>query len=602
MSVRFREIALRGFESYRDEQRISLEDHVTLLAGRNNVGKSALLRALARVSGNHQSYPADSALESGFRLTVTIEVDRETLVKRTHEALAPELQRRPSHSLSAVFAPGHGGQPSHIERLELLELEWVSEGPPERSPGWTRGGIENAATGVGEFQDLMRELVGRVRYLAPARIEQGPQSLRAEEELTSEGRNLTAVMFQGRGGNPRRMQRIDAFMKACFPEIETITVAAAPDQPASPTGEPMVYYEGRDAPVPLRSCGTGVEAMLRFAVEIVDRRRPQLFLIDEPQAYLHPHAERQFLSLIEANADHQYLIATHSHVLLNSRPLSNARLITLDNGASRVTTPGEVNQVLDEIGLTGVALGLAERVVWVEGPSEEAALEVLLETAPEVAVRSGVTIKHMPLGVSHFNRADRRGRNAHQMCAEIVKAVLPTGLEMTFLFDRDERTPDDVVAIREASGGRAVFTPGRELENLFLTIELLEPFLRELALAAERKPPTGDEIRAELERLTHDTGNDRLYAAQPMPGVDPLQVVKGSALLDQLTWHFAVTEYDKTLHGRRLAQLAVERAPQTLNPLLSVLGDLGEDWQAQWNERSAHASHVAESDQGAASS
>ena len=44
MSLRTFEI--QGFQSYINPQKIELETHLTVLAGRNNVGKSALLRAL----------------------------------------------------------------------------------------------------------------------------------------------------------------------------------------------------------------------------------------------------------------------------------------------------------------------------------------------------------------------------------------------------------------------------------------------------------------------------------------------------------------------------------------------------------------------------
>ena len=52
--------------------------------------------------------------------------------------------------------------------------------------------------------------------------------------------------------------------------------------------------------------------MLALAVGVLTATEPQLFLIDEPQAYLHPAAERSMLSLLESHPQHQYIIATHS--------------------------------------------------------------------------------------------------------------------------------------------------------------------------------------------------------------------------------------------------------------------------------------------------
>jgi len=39
-------LTIQGFQSYRDPQTIEFDSHLTLVAGRNDVGKTALLRVL----------------------------------------------------------------------------------------------------------------------------------------------------------------------------------------------------------------------------------------------------------------------------------------------------------------------------------------------------------------------------------------------------------------------------------------------------------------------------------------------------------------------------------------------------------------------------
>src|SRR5919201_4351279 len=44
--MRLNRLTLRGFQSYETEQVINFDPNITLLAGRNNVGKTALLRSI----------------------------------------------------------------------------------------------------------------------------------------------------------------------------------------------------------------------------------------------------------------------------------------------------------------------------------------------------------------------------------------------------------------------------------------------------------------------------------------------------------------------------------------------------------------------------
>lgn len=65
------EIRLQGVQSYHDEQVIRLEPGMTLLAGRNNVGKSALLRALRLFSEPQPGLREDFKLALSWTSTST---------------------------------------------------------------------------------------------------------------------------------------------------------------------------------------------------------------------------------------------------------------------------------------------------------------------------------------------------------------------------------------------------------------------------------------------------------------------------------------------------------------------------------------------------
>jgi hypothetical protein len=238
--VRINEVALTDFQSYRDEQRVPLDAHLTLLAGRNNAGKSALLRGLW--TAHEPQYGAGDR----FRLTVAVTVEADRLVAPLGDPsladVVAQLESRPSHTLRGAFTatPTKSGvgplDQLTFERLELLELGWLAVGKAHQNPGWVKGGVEGAATAVAELQDAVRAALGSMRYLAPARIDPSQRAMRASPQLMPEARNLAEVLFYLANNDLRRMRRIVGFMRRCFPAIEEITVAQDIDQ-SSASGE-----------------------------------------------------------------------------------------------------------------------------------------------------------------------------------------------------------------------------------------------------------------------------------------------------------------------------------------------------------------------------
>src|ERR1700733_1407406 len=83
MAMRLQRIALQGFQSYGEEQTVEIDQHLTLLAGRNNVGKSALLRALQIPVERQEGVAAD------FSITYTWSVSAEDIIP--HAAGSTEM-------------------------------------------------------------------------------------------------------------------------------------------------------------------------------------------------------------------------------------------------------------------------------------------------------------------------------------------------------------------------------------------------------------------------------------------------------------------------------------------------------------------------------
>jgi hypothetical protein len=250
-------------------------------------------------------------------------------------------------------------------------------------------------------------------------------------------------------------------------------------------------------------------------------------------------------------------------------PLSSARLLTIEEGETRVTEFPRASDLLSELGITAADLWLAEDVLWVEGASEVEVARVLAPDLPtEVAIRA------MP-DASRFSSASTQQAEAtFRFCREVVEAVTPLPVRMLFLFDRDEKSTELLEEIRRASGGKARFLDVRELENLFLDAELIEMALRERAEFLGIEAASTDHIRDALDTLL-ELHEDRALFPRALDAEEtPRDFVRGSEVLRRLYWETTTSKYDKVRDGKRLAELAVNDKPELLEPLRTVIEEL----------------------------
>ncbi len=555
---------------------------MTLIAGRNDVGKSALLRGL-RVLAETSSEGARREFEITFRWsvpTVFLVEANPGVTAQGHPnwLLGPESQivattfrliQPPEETRGAI-------NPSLLRcmRLELVELGLIAEVPDGGEPTdirWTGGPYSGSDAFISGFINLIESACREIAYLAPRRIQPGPRAMIATRLLTPTGENLLEVIFHMQTNEPMtRYRALQDFISEAFPQIATVTARTPEGQPGA---ELHVIYKGApDRLVPLSQCGTGIEQMLALGAAVLTNPSPRLFLIDEPQAYLHPHAERSFDRFLQEHRQHQYAIATHSTFLLSTNPLSRTRLLTVRDGETVAVRPTAEITVLEEIGLTPADLWLTERILWVEGPSEVEILQTLIATSDDPRVR-GILTRPLPTASRFSARGGRGAQQVFEFLRNIATAISPLPLTMLFVFDRDEKSEEVRSKISAASGGRARFLPVREVENLLLhppsIFELVALRCGDLGLDV----PAMADVEAAFEEEIGRTSDRKLFPQGVVDG-DAEGSVVGSEVLDRIHRRFLTTEYRKVQDGTELVRFVQRDAPEKLTPLQTLLEEL----------------------------
>ena len=130
-------------------------------------------------------------------------------------------------------------------------------------------------------------------------------------------------------------------------------------------------------------------AMLYVALTAPAQR---FILLEEPNSFLHPRALRELLAILaEIGGKHQFFITTHSSDVLRTIKASTVTLLEYDGQRTTIkqTTGDKLHELqagLVDLGISLTDLHGCDKVLWVEGETEEAIFPMLLRHFfPEMA-------------------------------------------------------------------------------------------------------------------------------------------------------------------------------------------------------------------------
>ena len=239
--------------------------------------------------------------------------------------------------------------------------------------------------------------------------------------------------------------------------------------------------------------GFGFQVWCQMLTHLVQSRDSSIFLIDEPDIYLHSELQRQLLMLLETLGP-DILIATHSTEIISEAAANDIVLVDKNRKlARRINEPTQLSEVFSRLGsnLNPILTQLAKtrRAIFVEGNDFQIFSRFARKlNLDDLGRRSSFAV----IPIEGFNpdrvRSLKKG----------IETTLGGEIRAAVVLDRDFRSDDECQAIKtqlEGSCDLARILTSKEVENSLLVPEAIDRAARKRV--AERVRRTGTEIEYE---------------------------------------------------------------------------------------------------------
>ncbi|MGV8080109.1 MAG: ATP-dependent endonuclease [Syntrophales bacterium] len=258
--------------------------------------------------------------------------------------------------------------------------------------------------------------------------------------------------------------------------------------------------------------GFGFQVWCQMLTFMVMNKSASLFIIDEPDIYLHSDLQRQLVSELRTLGP-DILIATHSTEIISEADPDEILVVTKKaRAAKRIADPSQLRQIFNTLGsnLNPILTQLArsKRVVYVEGKD----FQIMARFATKLGIRS-VALR------SNFAVVPTEGFNPlkAKTFTDGVKATLASKILVAVIFDRDYRSDSEVeneLSDLNQFCDYAHIHAKKEIENFLLVPEALERAIVQRIEEHNKRTGSSTIFTNDVEKILNDITEEMKYDVQ----------------------------------------------------------------------------------------
>lgn len=386
-------------------------------------------------------------------------------------------------------------------------------------------------------------------------------------QLHPSGRNLPEALNILQG-NAALFEDYVGLVAEVLPQVKWLSVRAVPEG-----HEIAVWSHGRqttrdDLAVPLDETGSGVAQVLAILYVVVTSYESKTIIIDEPQSFLHPASGVKLVEILKRYPQHQFLLATHSPSIIAAAKPTNILNLCYGQetklevfGLHKATS---FNSFLSSAGLHLQDVFGADRILWVEGPTEQQAFPEIIDILTDIQLMGTAIVPVRATG-------DLEGRDAKrifEMYRTLTRgnALLPPVL--AFILDPETRDEQERKELIEQSARTARFLSRRMFENYLLNPEAIAAVMNSIE-GFRAYPVRSEDVARHLEE---SRSNKKYFSPVPLSG-NWLEAINASKVLEDVFAELSEKRvaYRKPDHSVQLTRWLLANAPGDLKDIAEIL-------------------------------
>ena len=315
--------------------------------------------------------------------------------------------------------------------------------------------------------------------------------------------------------------------------------------------------------VPIDQVGTGVGNALAMLYVTLTAQTQRFILLEEPNSFLHPRALRELLAILaEIGGKHQFFITTHSSDVLRTVKASTVTLLEYDGQQTTVkqATGDKLHELqagLIDLGISLTDLHGCDKVLWVEGETEEAIFPLLLRHFfPEMA--QGIAV--LPLyATGDFESKKYEPKKVAAIYEKLCTGSFLAPPMVAIALDRERRKLSEIEQVQKDCEGVVHFLPKTMLEDYLLDADAIAIVLNQPEITPAKVKEALAEAQTAAACLLHPLNKESkiLHAANVLTFV-----------FDRL----AKVEYHKTSHGPKIAEWLISNKVDAFGELKGWFG------------------------------
>lgn len=603
------EIKIKNYKSFIESPEIIFDKGFNVVVGQNNVGKTALLEGLSLSFSPKPHKSIKTKPHEGTALNGISTVDFTIKVSggELYNILIEDAGRYPFPISEADAQSCSDLERYFYDFLEKNKIEFLYTKNSNQSH-WTvktkssiksftecaRLVVGNLGKGMSKFHGFVLSNVGQLDELGVslyARFSSKIYCFRAERmniascnskaatELSPNAGNLADVLHVLQSRNRPKFARYNLLVHQIFETIYEVRVV--------PVGAQQLMInlvidehdsERDDLLMSLDDCGTGVSQVLSILYVAITAESPKIIIIDEPNSFLHPGAARKLIEILKRDfPQHQYIVSTHSPEIISAADPSTITLLQWDRPVTKVTQLDSNNMqdlsiCLSEVGARLSDVFGAEKILWVEGQTEEECFRLILNN---VSADGLIGLSIVPVR----NTGDFDGKKA-DLILDIYNRISTGNVLLPplvgFVFDRENKSERQIEDIVRKSNGDVTFLNRRMYENYLLDSGAISHVMNTLPAFKDDKV-TPENISEWL--IKNGNGNKYINASveefsldnrEWLCGVDSARLLRD--LFSELSE--AKETYIKTVHSFMITKYLNEIKPECFDELRDLLVEI----------------------------